>query len=111
MAIQQPVVGGTYDWYLNATINSEAAPGVFGAWDLNAASATVTISFVPPSGSGLHFTATLLSIVGAARYINASSLFNASGQWAVSWKVTTPAGQVLETQETTFTVYPSGAAT
>lgn len=109
MAIQPVVVGGTYDWYLNpASINTRPAPGVFGAWDLTGA--TVTISFIPPSGAGSHFTASLLSGTGQAHYINAASLFNVTGTWGVSWKVSL-SGTILETQIVNFTVYASGAAT
>ncbi len=108
--MRQIVVGGTYDWFLNpATINTEAAPGVFGAWDLTGA--TVTISFVPPTGSGQHFTADVQAGTGGlANYTNLVSLFNVAGQWGVSWKVSN-AGVVLESTIQTFTVSPSGAAT
>ncbi len=103
------VVGGTYDWFLNpASINTEVAPEVFGAWDLT--NATVTISFIPPSGPGLHFTATVTNgPAGQAHYINATSLFSTAGQWGYSWKVSL-AGTVLESQITPFTVFASGAA-
>ncbi len=106
--LPQPVVlGGTYEWLLNATVNTETAPTVFGAWDLTAA--TVTVSFMPPSGAGRHFTATLVSGTGKARYINLASLFNIAGTWGVSWRVS-QGDTILESQITYFTVYPSGAA-
>ena len=107
--VAQPVVvGGTYDWFLNpASINTQASPGVFGAWDLT--NATVTVSFISPSGVGSHFTATLLATKGTAHYVNAASLFNTAGQWSVSWKVSL-SGNILESQMIPFTVYPSGAA-
>lgn len=110
MVFQPVVVGGTYDWFLNpALINTEAAPQVFGVWDLTGA--TVTISFIPPSGAGQHFTATIVSASeGTARYINSASLFNVAGQWGVSWKIS-KSGTILESKITYFTVYPSGAAT
>jgi hypothetical protein len=108
MPVQPVVVGGTYDWLLNASINSEAAPNVFGAWNITGA--TVTVSFVPPSGPGSHFTAVLLGGTGQAHYVNATSLFSVAGIWGVSWKVSLN-GIVLESQVVNFTVYPSGAAT
>lgn len=111
MPAPQPiVVGGTYDWFLNpASINTEAAPGVFGAWDLTGA--TITISFVPPSGAGSHFSATVVSAAnGTANYINATTLFNVAGTWGVSWKVS-KSGTVLESEIIYFTVKASGAAT
>lgn len=110
MPAQPVVVGGTYDWFLNpASINTEAAPAVFGAWNLTGA--TVTISFVPPSGLGQHFNATLVSTAnGTAHYTNLATLFNVAGQWGVSWKVSL-SGVVLESQIVYFPVYPSGAAT
>lgn len=108
MPVQQVVVGGTYDWFLNpATINTEAAPHVFGAWDLTGA--TVTISFISPTGVGQHFTASLLAARGTARYINTTALFNVAGDWGISWKIV-QSGVVLESQILTFRVYPSGAA-
>jgi hypothetical protein len=110
MSIQPVVVGGTYDWFLNpAMINTEASPEVFGAWDLTGA--TVTISFVPPSGAGSHFTATIVSAtLGTAQYTNTTALLNVAGTWGVSWKVS-KSGIVLESQIYYFTVYASGAAT
>lgn len=110
MATQPVVVGGTYDWYLNpASINTEAAPGVFGAWDLTGA--TVTISFIPPSGAGQHFTATIVTASsGIARYINLTTLFNVAGEWGYSWKVVSSTGVVLESEIMYFTVKASGAA-
>lgn len=105
------VVGGTYDWFLNpASINTEAAPGVFGAWNLTGA--TVTITFVDPNGNGHSFTATVLTpgTAGTAHYINATGLFNVAGAWFYSWKVSL-SGTVLESQLIPLTVYPSGAAT
>lgn len=110
MAVQPVVVGGTYDWFLDtAQINTEAAPGVFGAWDIT--SATVTISFVNPSGIGQHFTATVTNgPAGQAHYINLTTLFNIAGTWGYSWKVSN-GGTVLESQVVNFQVYPSGAAT
>lgn len=105
----QRVVGGTYDWFLNpAQINTETAPKVFGTWDITGA--TVTISFVDPNGNGHSFSATIVSGPnGTAHYINATSLFNISGQWGYSWKVSL-SGTVLESQIINFTVYPSAAA-
>ncbi len=108
MLVQPPVVGGTYDWLLKASLNSEVAPEVYGAWNITGA--TVTISFVPPTGVGQHFTATILSAPGQAHYVNATSLFNVAGEWGVSWKVSL-GGTVLESQIVYFQVYPSGAAT
>lgn len=106
--IQPVVVGGTYDWFLNpASVNTEAAPNVFGAWDLTGA--TVTVSFLDPSGVGHHFGATLGSTTGTARYINQTTLFTSAGQWGVSWKVSL-SGTVLESQIEYFQVCASGAA-
>ena len=108
MPTPQPIViGGTYNWLLTATINTEAAPTVFGLWDITGA--TVTISFLPPSGAGQHFSATVLASKGQARYINGTTLFDTAGEWGMSWKVSL-SGTVLESQVTNFTVYPSGAA-
>lgn len=108
--IQPIVVGGTYDWFLNpASINTETAPGVFGAWDITGA--TVTISFIPPSGAGQHFSASIISGPnGTAHYVNLTTLFNVTGQWGVSWKVVL-GGIVLESDILPFTVKASGAAT
>ncbi len=109
--MKQPVVvGGTYDWFLNpASINTESAPGVYGAWDLTGA--TVTISFVPPSGAGSHFSAIVqVGTNGLANYVNLATLFNVAGTWGVSWKVS-KAGVILESQIVYFEVKPSGAAT
>jgi hypothetical protein len=105
--IQSVVVGGTYEWLLNPALNTEASPGVFGAWNLTGA--TVTISFVPPSGGAQHFSATVLSDGSGAKYVNTTALFNVEGTWGVSWKVTN-SGVVLESQINQFRVYPSGAA-
>ncbi len=109
MQAQPVVVGCTYDWFLDpASINTESAPNVFGAWDISGA--TVTISFVDPSGAGHHFTANVVSGPdGTAHYINATTLFNIQGEWGVSWKVSL-SGTVLESQIKYFNVYPSGAA-
>lgn len=109
MPAQPVVVGGTYDWFLNPVlINTESSPGVYGMWNLTGA--TVTISFIPPSGSGQHFTASIVSATtGTAHYINNTSLFNVTGQWGYSWKVSL-AGTILESQIVYFQVYPSGAA-
>lgn len=109
MTQQPPVVGGTYDWFLNpATINTEAAPSVFGIWDLTGA--TIIISFVPPSGPAQTFSATIVSATdGTAHYINLTTLFTVAGQWGVSWRVS-KSGIVLETQIAYFTVFPSGAS-
>lgn len=103
------VVGGTYNWFLNpARINVEAAPGVYGAWDLTGA--TVTISFVNPSGVGTSFAATIVSATaGTARYVNQTSLFDVVGKWGVSWRVS-KSGTVLESRIVEFEVYASGAA-
>jgi hypothetical protein len=119
VATQPIVVGGTYEWFLNpASINTEAAPQVFGPWDLTGA--TVTISFMyygngpnaPPTVGGMHFTATILTpnTNGQAKYINATTLFNVAGVWGVSWKLV-KGGTVLESQIVFFQVYPSGAVT
>ena len=108
--VHEPVViGGTYDWFLNpAQINTQAAPSVFGVWDLT--SATVTISFINPSGDGTQFSATVLSATaGTAHYINLAALFNTAGDWGVSWKVS-KSGTILETAIVYFKVYASGAA-
>lgn len=108
MAASQPVVvGGTYDWVMNATVNSETAPAVYGPWDLTGA--VVTLSFVPPSGVAQHFSAALLPTTGRAHYVNTAGMFNAVGQWGVSWKVVLGA-TVLESQIVNFQVYQSGAA-
>ena len=109
MPVQPVVVGGTYTWFLNPVrINTEAAPGVFGAWDITGA--TVTISFIPPTGAALHFTAPIVSGPdGTARYTNATTLFTVAGDWGVSWKVS-KAGVILESEITYFRVRPSGAA-
>ena len=109
MAIQPVVIGGTYEWFLNsASINTEAATSVFGVWDLTGA--TVTISFIPPSGEASHFSATVVSAAdGTARYTNLTTLFNAAGQWGVAWKVS-KAGVILESQIAYFPVLPSGAS-
>ena len=108
MTIQPVVVGGTYDWFLNpATINSESAPSVYGVWNITGA--TVTITFVSPSGAYTSFSATIVSgSAGTAHYVNATSLFNVTGQWGYSWKISL-SGTVLESQIVTFTVYPSAA--
>jgi hypothetical protein len=107
----QPIVcGGTYDWFLNpASINTEAAPNVFGIWNITGA--TVTITFVNPSGVGQSFTATIISgSAGTAHYINTTSLFNVAGTgWWLSWRVSL-GGTVLETQPIYFEVFASGAA-
>lgn len=107
--IQPVVVGGTYDWFLNpAQINTETAPGVFGKWDITGA--TVTITFINPSGQGTSFSATIVSgSAGTAHYINAGSLFNVAGQWGYSWRVVL-SGTILESQIINFMVFPSGAA-
>lgn len=109
MSIQPVVVGGTYDWFLNpASINTEAAPGVFGAWNITGA--TVTITFVDPSGVGHSFSATVTSGAnGQAHYINTTSLFTTAGDWFYSWRVSL-SGTVLESQMIPIKVYPSGAA-
>lgn len=112
--VQQPVVvGGTYNWFLNASINTEAAPTVYGAWNLTGA--TVTVSFLY-YGSGTtptaayHYTATIVTAAsGTCRYINAASLFNTAGTWGVSWKVSL-SGTVLESDIIKFKVSDSGAA-
>lgn len=116
MAVQPIVVGGTYNWFLNpASINTEAAPRVFGPW--NVTGATITISFLyygngpdntPTSAS--HFSATIISgTAGTARYTNAAGLFTAAGTWGVSWKVSL-SGTILESEIEKFTVKSSGAA-
>ncbi len=108
MAVEPVVIGGTYDWLVTARINTQAAPTVFGAWDLT--SATVTVSFVPPSGDATQFSATVLSATsGTAHYINLAALFNVTGDWGVSWKFS-KSGTILETAITYFKVYASGAA-
>ncbi len=116
MPVQPIIVGGTYDWFLNpATINTEAAPGVFGLWDISGA--TVTISFLYyGNGTGAaptatyHFTATVVSgPAGTARYINLATLFNFAGDWGISWKVSV-GGTVLESDILPFKVKASGAA-
>lgn len=116
MPAQPVVVGGTYDWFLNpASINTEAAPGVFGVWDITGA--TITISFLYyANGTGAaptatyHFSATIISgPAGTARYINATSLFNLAGDWGVSWKISL-SGTVLESEISFFKVKASGAA-
>jgi hypothetical protein len=110
MGVQPVVVGGTYDWFLNpASINTEAAPGVFGAWNITGA--TVTITFINPFGTGQSFTATVTSgPAGQAHYVNATSLFNVAGQWGYSWRVSL-AGTVLESDIYPLMVKASGAAT
>lgn len=102
------MIGGTYSWFLNpARINTEAAPGVFGVWDLTGA--TVTISFKSPSGTKSSFGATIVdATAGTARYVNTTSLFNATGTWSVSWRVS-KSGTVLESRLQEFQVYESGA--
>lgn len=115
--IEPIVVGGTYDWFLDpAQINTEAAPNVFGIWDISGA--TVTVSFMyfgngpdaPPTTAGQHFTATILDgPSGTAHYVNQASLFNQAGDWGVSWKVS-KSGTVLETHIYHFNVEASGAA-
>ncbi len=109
MAQQPVVIGGTYDWFLNpALINTEAAPSVFGIWDIT--SATITITFIAPDGTKFHFTGTVVSgSAGQARYINATTLFTVEGQWGVSWKVSL-SGTVLESAIVYFPVLKSGAA-
>ncbi len=106
---ERPVVGGTYEWLLIASVNSEAAPTVFGLWDLNADSAAVTIHFTPPTGASTHASATLIAATGKAKYINAAGLLNVAGDWLVSWKIVVGT-KVLETQQKTVKVYASGAA-
>lgn len=107
MYVQPVVMGGTYDWFLNASINTEAAPDVYGAWNITGA--TVTVTFVDPSGAGHGFTATVTAgQLGQAHYINTTSLFNAVGQWGVSWKVSL-SGTVLENRISNFQVYQSGS--
>ena len=117
MAREQPiVVGGTYDWFMDAmTINTEAAPTVFGVWDITGA--TVTLSFlyygngptVAPTAAS-HFTGTIIDgTAGTARYINGTSLFNVAGDWGITWKVSL-SGTVLESEVSIFKVKMSGAA-
>ncbi len=116
MAVQPVVVGGTYDWFLNAAfINTEAAPDVFGPWDITSASVTISFMYY---GNGVnasptfsvHFAATIVSPTGGtAHYINSTSLFNIAGDWGMSWKVVN-AGAVLETEISFFKVKASGAA-
>lgn len=106
--IQPVVIGSTYDWFLNAArLNTEASPSVYGPWDITGA--TVTISFVNPTGTKYQYSATLLAGTGTARYINTTSLFNVTGTWTVSWKVSL-SGTVLESQPIPFTVASSNAA-
>ena len=108
MAIQPVVIGGTYDWFLKAKINTQAAPTVFGIWDLTGA--TVTINFIPPSGTASHLSASVVSAsAGTAHYVNLAALFSVAGTWQVSWKVS-KSGTILETELESFTVYASGAA-
>lgn len=107
---QRVVIGGTYEWLLTASINSEAAPNVYALWDLNADSATVTINFTPPSGSSTHASATLLAATGKAKYVNAAGLLTVTGTWLVSWKVVTSSGRILETEQREVPVFASGAA-
>ena len=108
MAIEPVVIGGTYDWLITAKINTQAAPTVYGAWDLTGA--TVTVSFVPPSGDATQLSATILSATaGTAHYINLAALINVVGDWGISWKVS-KSGTILESQITYFKVYASGAA-
>lgn len=109
MPVQPPVVGGTYEWFLNpAMINTESAPSVYGPWDITGA--TVTITFISPSGAATSFSATIVNgPKGQAKYINSTSLLNAVGQWGYSWRVSL-AGVVLETQIIYFNVFASGAA-
>ncbi len=117
MPVQPIVVGGTYDWYLNrASINTEAAPGVFGPWDITGA--TVTVSFIyynngpdaTPSDPGQHFTATILSGPdGTAHYVNTAGLFATAGTWGMSWKISL-SGIILESEIFFFKVKASGAA-
>ena len=116
MPAKPPVVGGTYDWFLNpAMINTRAAPSVFGIWDITGA--TVTVSFMyyengpdaaPPASS--HFSATILSgPAGTAHYVNLTTLFTTAGTWGVSWRVSL-SGTVLESDISFFKVKASGAA-
>lgn len=116
MAVQPVVVGGTYNWFLNPiTRNSEAAPNVYGVWDITGA--TVTISFLyygngpdaAPTASS-EFAATIISgSDGTARYVNTTSLFNVAGDWGVSWHVSL-SGTVLESEISFFKVKASGKA-
>jgi hypothetical protein len=110
MPLQPVVVGSTYDWFLNpAAINTESAPGVFGTWNITGA--TVTITFINPSGVGQSFVATITNgSAGQAHYINTTSLFNVAGQWGMSWNINL-SGTVLESQINNFQVFPSGLAT
>ena len=117
MAREQPVVvGGTYDWFLDpATINTEAAPSVFGVWDITGA--TVTVSFLyygngpdAAATAASHFSATIVDgAAGTARYINTTSLFNVAGTWGITWRISL-SGTVLETEVSMFKVKMSGAA-
>lgn len=117
MTAQPVVIGGTYDWLLKpAMINTQAAPGVFGIWDITGA--TVTVSFLyygngpdaAPTTVGQHFSATILSgTSGTAHYVNATTLFTTAGTWGITWKVVL-SGIVLETEVSFFKVKASGAA-
>lgn len=117
MPAEPVVIGGTYDWFLNpAKINTRASPKVFGLWNITGA--TVTITFArfgngpdaPHTGSASHFTATILDgAAGTAHYTNAAGLFDQTGTWGYSWKVSL-SGTILESDIYFFKVKSSGAA-
>lgn len=109
MPVQPVVVGGTYEWFLNpAMINTETSPCVYGPWNITGA--TVTITFVSPTGVATSFSATVVNgPKGQAKYVNQTSLLGTVGQWGYSWRVSL-SGVVLETQIISFNVFASGAA-
>lgn len=117
MPLQPVVVGGTYDWFLNsASINSEAAPNVYGAWNITGATVTITFMFFPggpnaPPDEGQSFVAIITNgSNGQARFINPTTLFTTSGWWGYSWLISL-SGTVLESQILNFYVFPSGVET
>src|SRR5665213_231143 len=78
------VVGGTYNW--KRRIKKDGA-----IWDLNTpATAVVTLTFIRPSGTKVHFTITPdAGSTGIVQYVNSASLFDVVGTtWKISWRVT-----------------------
>ena len=98
---QPVVVGGTYDWTF--TIHKDSA-----VW--NIAGATLTLTFVAPDGTAVHYSGVILiAASGTAHYANPIGTFTVDGDW--KWSLKTVQGAiVLETREGTFYVYPSAAA-
>lgn len=91
------VAGSTYKW--NATFLKDGA-----IYDLTGA--TITLSFLPPTGVAQLFSMTIVSAAaGTATYSSLTTLFtNAlAGGWVRSYKIVKD-GVVLESPEIVFTV-------